>query len=725
MLAPETLLQNRYRVVKPLGQGGMGAVYEATDVRFGKPVAVKQAFFTADAMRRAFEREARLLNDLRHPGLPVVIDYFDEGNGWFLVMDFVPGEDLGAYLKRTGRPFAPDDVVRWADQVLDVLEYLHGHEPPIIHRDIKPQNLKLTPRGDVKLLDFGLAKGLASSHEATSGTSVAGYTPHYAPVEQIQGAGTDVRSDLYALGATMYHLLTGKIPPDALERAMKLLNGEPDPLEPAHELNGEVSPDVSEVLRRALATSPNQRPASASAMRRALREASGIAWPATASPQRATTPPALPETVVADRAVRTAVAAPPAVTEHGTTPAPPRRSRGRWIAAALGLLVLAAGGYGISRWIRRAPRADRPPRREVVEVPPPELRPLRFETLRVDERGAIAERRRAEAKVFVEDLGGASLELVQVPAGSFRMGAPSPRAAASGPQVRTVAFQQPAPAPRPVERRQQLPPRPRARPRPNENEPPRNEDRNPQPRRDRTPRDRTKAPPEPEPEPIEEENERPQRTVAVAALFVGRFEVTQAQWRAVAALPRVDRDLNADPSEFKGDSLPVDNVSWEDAVEFCKRLSAKTGREYRLPTEAEWEYACRAGSVEPFAFGATITPDLVNYDGGYPFGAAPRGVARRKTVPVGGLGIANAFGLSDMHGNVAEWCLDPWHADYGGAPADARSWEEGGDTSFRVLRGGSWINSAADCRAGRRVNNATGNRNSDVGFRIVMVPTAR
>ena len=110
--------------------------------------------------------------------------------------------------------------------------------------------------------------------------------------------------------------------------------------------------------------------------------------------------------------------------------------------------------------------------------------------------------------------------------------------------------------------------------------------------------------------------------------------MTQAQWRAVAALPRVDRDLNPDPSEFKGESLPVDNVSWEDAVEFCKRLSAKTGREYRLPTEAEWEYACRAGSVEPFAFGATITPDLVNYDGGYPFGSAPQGVARRKTVPV-------------------------------------------------------------------------------------------
>jgi serine/threonine protein kinase len=254
----------------------MGAVYEATDHRFNRTVAIKQAFFSADALRRAFEREARLLNDLRHPALPVVIDYFAERDGWFLVMDYVPGDDLGSRLQRQGRPFAPEEVVRWADQVLDALEYLHGHEPPVIHRDIKPQNLKLTPRGDVKLLDFGLAKGTAAESQGhTTGTSVAGYTPHYAPIEQVQGAGTDPRSDLYALAATMYHLMTARIPPDALARAVALLNGEPDPIRPVRELNPSIPPEVAEVVHRALATSANQRPASAAAMRRALREAGG------------------------------------------------------------------------------------------------------------------------------------------------------------------------------------------------------------------------------------------------------------------------------------------------------------------------------------------------------------------------------------------------------------------------------------------------------------------
>jgi formylglycine-generating enzyme required for sulfatase activity len=316
--------------------------------------------------------------------------------------------------------------------------------------------------------------------------------------------------------------------------------------------------------------------------------------------------------------------------------------------------------------------------------------------------------------------------MVRIPAGSFEMGAADERAAVRVDTFQTVAFQQPAPSARPVERPQEPPPRPRAMPRPSGplRPNPRQANTNEAPARPKQqPRGPKRPEPaaEPRPEPVDDEAERPRHVVAVGEFFASRYEVTQAQWRVVAGLPRIDRDLNPSPSEFKGDSLPVDNVSWEDAVEFCKRLSAKTGRGYRLPTEAEWEYACRAGSAAPFAFGATITPDLVNYDGGFPFGAGPRGVSRRKTVPVGGLGIANAFGLSDMHGNVAEWCFDPWHADYTGAPGDAAAWEQGGDANFRVLRGGSWINAAADCRSSRRVNNAAGNRNSDVGFRIVMV----
>ena len=160
MLAPETLLQNRYRVVRLLGRGGMGAVYEATDQRFNNRVALKEARVAEPELAGAFEREARLLRTLRHRSLPVVIDYFSDGDEWYLVMDYVEGEDLGERLKRNGGPFPPAEVLAWGDQLLDVLEYLHSHEPPVVHRDVKPQNLKVTPAGTVVLLDFGLSKGV-------------------------------------------------------------------------------------------------------------------------------------------------------------------------------------------------------------------------------------------------------------------------------------------------------------------------------------------------------------------------------------------------------------------------------------------------------------------------------------------------------------------------------------------------------------------------------------
>src|SRR5262245_7473645 len=199
MLDRDAVLQGRYRVDRMLGQGGMGAVYLATDERFGTTVALKQTLVTGDSLAKAFEREARLLNKLRHAALPVVIDYFAEQDGQFLVMQYIPGDDLGALLAlRGGGAFPVAEVLAWLDHLLNALEYLHGQDPPVIHRDIKPQNLKLTPRGEIVLLDFGLAKGAAFdlAQAGTTGTSVFGYTPHYAPFEQVRGAGTDPRSDL-------------------------------------------------------------------------------------------------------------------------------------------------------------------------------------------------------------------------------------------------------------------------------------------------------------------------------------------------------------------------------------------------------------------------------------------------------------------------------------------------------------------------------------------------
>ena len=223
-------------------------------------------------------------------------------------------------------------------------------------------------------------------------------------------------------------------------------------------------------------------------------------------------------------------------------------------------------------------------------------------------------------------------------------------------------------------------------------------------------------------------NEGPQHEVSVGRFFMGAYPVTQAQWQFVAGLPQVDRKLTPDPSHFKGEKCPVEQVSWYDSVEFCARLSAHTGREYRLPTEAEWEYACRAGTTTPFHFGETITTEVANYRGtdnkepGWSgsYGQGPKGDYREETTPVDHFEIANAFGLCDMHGNVWEWCQDHWHENYEDAPTDGSAWTTGGKDSYRVLRGGSWDSDPRVCRSASRGYGLPDDRFSPyLGFRVV------
>jgi formylglycine-generating enzyme required for sulfatase activity len=176
--------------------------------------------------------------------------------------------------------------------------------------------------------------------------------------------------------------------------------------------------------------------------------------------------------------------------------------------------------------------------------------------------------------------------------------------------------------------------------------------------------------------------------------------------------------MGTNPSNFKGDHRPVENVSWHEAVEFCQRLSQQTHRDYRLPSEAEWEYACRAGTTTPFHFGETIAPDIANYNGNYTYGAGPKGTYRGQTTDVGSF-PANSFGLFDMHGNVWEWCLDHWHENYKGAPNDGSAWVTGGDSNYRMLRGGSWFVNPWYCRSAYRLRYAPGNQDNGLGFRVV------
>ncbi|WP_414567214.1 SUMF1/EgtB/PvdO family nonheme iron enzyme [Nostoc sp. CCY 9925] len=213
-------------------------------------------------------------------------------------------------------------------------------------------------------------------------------------------------------------------------------------------------------------------------------------------------------------------------------------------------------------------------------------------------------------------------------------------------------------------------------------------------------------------------SESPHHSVTVQPFFMGKFPVTQRQWAIVAAVEKVNIDLNPDPSYFKGANRPVENVSWDDVIEFCARLSNKTGKIYRLPSEAEWEYACRAGTTTPFYCGETITTDLANYNGKYTYNSGSMGEFREQTTYVGKF-PPNPFGLFDMHGNVWEWCQDTWHENYyNAAPTDASPWIS--DSKERLLRGGSWNSNPWICRSAFRGKWASVVRNDRLGFRVAV-----
>lgn len=265
MLNRGTVLRKRYKIIRPLGRGGMGQLYVAQDLRLKRRCAVKEAVAKSASQGRQFAREAQILADLHHPNLPRVVDHFEgSDNRHYLVMDLIPGEDLATMLRRRQRPFPESHVLEWAGQLLDALQYLHNQNPSIIHRDIKPSNIKITPDGQAVLVDFGLAKTLKPGQLTVSGAD--GLTYDYAPKEQYQkDAPTDARSDIYSLGVTLYELLTYECPPTSLDRSM---NG--TPVTPIRQINGRVSPNTERVVKRAMALESKNRYQTARTFRRYL-----------------------------------------------------------------------------------------------------------------------------------------------------------------------------------------------------------------------------------------------------------------------------------------------------------------------------------------------------------------------------------------------------------------------------------------------------------------------
>lgn len=290
---------------------------------------------------------------------------------------------------------------------------------------------------------------------------------------------------------------------------------------------------------------------------------------------------------------------------------------------------------------------------ENAKSSPATLPSFEFETAKINSQQLIVERQRKKTRYYAENFGeGTRLDMVEIPPGTFSMGTPSWTEL-----VKTGASDK-----------------------------------------------------------YWSRNETPQHQVTIRSFYMSKYEITQAQWRAVAKLPKIKIELSSDYWTIKGDNLPVDAVSWEAAVEFSERLSRKTGRKYRLPTEAEWEYACRAGSTSQYSFGPAITLELANLkEESQPFETQ----SRDRFTPVGYLGLANDFGLYDVHGNASEWCLDPWHESYNGAPTDGSVWEEGGDLSQRVVRGGYYGSSAYSSRSSARMSLSYYTTYLGVGFRVV------
>ncbi len=646
-------LQNgKYTIERDIAEGGFGITYLATD-EYNQRVVIKtlnekvQKRADFAKLQQDFLNEAVKLAKCNHPHVVKVREVFQEGKLWCMVMEYIAGENLADRVVN-GSVLLEEEAVGYIRQIGAALTVVHNNG--LLHRDVKPANIIVRAgKPEAVLIDFGIAREFTPSETRLHTPYLSGC---FAPIEQYQTvAKRGAYTDVYALAATLYFLVTKHLPHPALNRVSGVV------LDSPRSINPSISSRVNDAILKGMELEPENRPQTMQSWLELLKEPVVIPQPPTPKPVIPQPPVSQPSTPKPGNTIPS-----PAINQNQqvNNPQPPLKkqqtpikpSRRKfmqtvgWMGAGLGVTVV------VGKLITDASRQIVTPPSPVTKISTKSnllLQSLDFETVTVDGKGAITNRRKLNAKHFAEDLGnGVTLEMVQIPGGTFTMGSPAGEAERSG-------------------------------------------------------------------------DEEPQRQVRVPGFFMGRYEVTQAQYQAI---------MGKNPSSFKGEKRPVEQVSWNDAVEFCNKLSQKTGRTYRLPSEAEWEYACRAGTTTPFYFGETITTDIANYRGTdwkigetlYPgnYGQGPKGIYRKKTIDVGKF-PPNAFGLYDMHGNVWEWCQDTWHYNYNGAPKDGSAWVSGNDNDYRLLRGGSWNNDPRGCRSADRFNRFPGGRLFNFGFRVVVV----
>jgi len=691
LLPHRTLLHEQFLLGRVLGgkPGGFGITYLSWDLKLQMRVAIKE-YLPRDLAGRAMDGatvaphsrdegelfrggleqflvEARTLAQLDHPNIVRVRHFFEANATAYLVMDYYEGISLAEHLDNQGGRLPEESAKQLLLPILDGLRAVHAKG--FLHRDVKPQNIYLakTDSGGVRpiLLDFGAARQAMGERSRSLSVVVSA---GYAPFEQYQRKGKQGPwTDLYAAAAVLYRAVTGQTPPEATDRISA------DELKPASAFG--VTPGLSDALSAALAVAPEARPQS-------VQEFQARLWGSQPAPSTSSLSAAPPTPVSPPQ---------PAAASHD----PSLTSRGRrwWLVPAVLVPVLAL--LGVAFWYQNKPRP--PSGASPASVPAearsaPALRPpapppvVRQGYLQVSVNTTEANVQ-VDGRTVGRASAGQPLNLDQgLPVGEVEV-----LVSATGyqEQRRRVAIKDNAWAQAHFTLK---------------TEPP------------------TRQTFEPElvqidggcfqmgsPESEEgHDSDENQHRVCVEDFAIGKYEVTQAQWEAV---------MGGNPSKFSGcTDCPVERVSWNDVQDYIAKLNARTAKHYRLPTEAEWEYAARAGTQTPFWSGACIDTDQANYDGNYDYDGcgAKTGVYRKKTLPVGSL-QANPWGLYDVAGNVWEWTCSVYGEDYGGAESECASKN---DTGSRSLRGGSWYFGPRWVRAADRSGYAPDIRYGSIGFRL-------